>query len=239
MPRIILLILVLLVAVYLVSRFRRLSPDRQKQLIKALIITGLVALLGVLALTGRLNWIIAAIGALLPLLPRAGKLLFSLWPALLPYFRRYKQNKQANMQAQFVKLQIDMLTGEIQGVVLQGKFKGNQLQQMSLEQIKALLEECAQQDKESAALVTAYLDRKYADWSPGSGAGSSAASDMPDTDMNEQQARDILGVSKKADKEEIIKAHKVLMQKLHPDRGGSDYLAKQINRARDALLKSL
>jgi len=143
------------------------------------------------------------------------------------------------MQSQFVKLQIDMLTGEIQGVVLQGKFKGNELQQMSLEQLQELLDECAQQDMESAALVTAYLDRKHADWSADRGTGSSTASDMPDSDMNEQQARDILGVSKKAAKEEIIRAHKVLMQKLHPDRGGSDYLAKQINRAKDTLLKLL
>jgi DnaJ-class molecular chaperone len=54
--------------------------------------------------------------------------------------------------------------------------------------------------------------------------------------MSEQQARDILGLSADATKEEVIKAHKRLMQKMHPDRGGSDYLAAQINLAKQVLL---
>lgn len=54
--------------------------------------------------------------------------------------------------------------------------------------------------------------------------------------MTAAQAREILGVKAGATKEEIIKAHKRMMQKVHPDRGGSDYLAAQLNQAKDTLL---
>jgi hypothetical protein len=54
--------------------------------------------------------------------------------------------------------------------------------------------------------------------------------------MTAAQAREILGVKAGASKEDIIKAHKRMMQKVHPDRGGSDYLAAQLNQAKDTLL---
>ncbi len=53
--------------------------------------------------------------------------------------------------------------------------------------------------------------------------------------MSRQDAADILGVDINASNEEVREAHKRLMQKIHPDRGGSDALAKQINNAKDIL----
>lgn len=56
--------------------------------------------------------------------------------------------------------------------------------------------------------------------------------------MSVAEAYKILGLESNASKQEIILAHKKLMQKMHPDRGGSDYLAAQINLAKDVLLKN-
>lgn len=55
--------------------------------------------------------------------------------------------------------------------------------------------------------------------------------------LTDQEALSILGLKKGASKHDIIVQHKRLIQKLHPDRGGSDYLAARINQAKDTLIK--
>jgi len=237
LPRIILLLLVLALVFYLLLRFRRLDALKQKKILYSIAMLLLVGLLVVMVLTGRLNWLIAAIGALLPLIPRMIRFFMGVLPTVLPYFQRYQQNRQSNMQARFIRLQIDMLTGELQGEVLEGRFAGQKLQAMSHEQLLLLLEQCKQHDSESAALLVAYLNRKHSGWAKAE--SSEYESAATDSTMSVQQARDILGVLDSATKKDIIKAHKRLMQKMHPDRGGSDYLAQQINKARDTLLEKV
>ena len=69
----------------------------------------------------------------------------------------------------------------------------------------------------------------------------SSSQEVEDTNqkMNEKRALQVLELKKGASKEEIIAAHRKMMQKIHPDRGGSVYLARVVNEARDYLLERL
>ena len=57
--------------------------------------------------------------------------------------------------------------------------------------------------------------------------------------LSSDEALAILGLQRPFTREEVIKAHRKLMQKVHPDRGGNDYLAAQLNAAKEVLLREL
>lgn len=56
---------------------------------------------------------------------------------------------------------------------------------------------------------------------------------------SEDEALSVLGLKPGADRQAVLEAHKRLMRLVHPDRGGTDYLAAKINQARDILLERL
>jgi DnaJ-domain-containing protein 1 len=120
------------------------------------------------------------------------------------------------------------------GEVLQGRFAGRRLSALSRDDLLALHAE-TQADADSAALLEAFLDRAYPDWRAGGASASSAAS--PAAAMGADEARRILGVGDGASPEDIKAAYRRLMAQMHPDKGGSDYLAAKVNQAKDVLLK--
>ena len=237
-----LIALAAIAGLYLVFRWFVRQPRRTQLQVAA--VAGGVALIA-LSATGRLNWVFALFGALLPFLRRLLSLLAYL-PAFQRIYRQFKSarpeagkstGQQSTVETRFVRMTLDHDTGEMNGNVLEGRFAGNELQELSLEQLVALLAECAREDEESAALLRAYLDREHGeDWEereqPQAGDDAAGFSSQ----MTRHEAYEILGLDEGATEEQIIEAHRRLVQKVHPDRGGSTFLASKINQAKDVLL---
>jgi len=162
MARLIILIAVLAIVLIVWHKIKKADAAERKKLIFWSILGGVGATLALLAVTGHLNIITAAIAGLIALLPRAASLL-----RYLPFLSRlYQQNKNGQQHA-------------------------------------------------------------------------SSAPPTADTEMGMEKAMDVLALKPGHSKDDVIQAHRRMMQKLHPDRGGSEFLAAQINTAKDVLLKNL
>lgn len=138
-----------------------------------------------------------------------------------------------------LSMQLDHATGELAGEVMRGQFAGRSLDSLGLAELLELLADCQREDPRSVALLQTYLDRRQPDWrahvagEQAHGAQQEAASGGA---MDEATACSILGLSPGASADDIKAAHRRLMTKLHPDHGGSSYLAAQLNQAKDFLL---
>lgn len=212
-----------------VRRAKSKPPADRRKYILTLTLTVLAGALVLLALTGRVHWIGALIGALLPFVRQAFPLLIRLVP-----FIQQQRNAQAasggktsEVETPWLHMRMDHDSRRLSGSVKQGTFAGKTLDELSLEQLRELSLEC-QQDQESVELLNSYLKHRFG--------GTNQQSSRNTSNMTRAQALAILGLEEGADREAIIKAHRGLMQKLHPDRGGNDYLAAQINQAKDILL---
>jgi hypothetical protein len=204
----------------------------------------LAAVLLTLVLTGRAHWLTAVFAAMLPFVRGMLTLLGS-----IPLLKRVladidalkSRNEPSNgqtstVQSKYIRMTLNHDSGDIDGEVLAGQFEGSTLDQLDLDALLQLLREC-QNDEESVALLQSYLERKYADtWQQQAGAQGQQQTDSASGEMSCEEALQVLGLSSDAGEAEIIEAHRRLMQKLHPDRGGSAYLAARINLAKDTLL---
>jgi hypothetical protein len=142
--------------------------------------------------------------------------------------------QSSGVKTSMLSMELDHDTGAMDGEVLSGAFQGQRLSDLSLEQLLALLGECASANDRSDALLIAYLDRAHPDWRNASGAGGGAAAGQS---MSRAEALDLLGLKEGASEKEIQAAYRRMMKKHHPDSGGSQYLAARINEAKNILLR--
>ena len=133
-------------------------------------------------------------------------------------------------------MELDHDTGRMHGRVLVGSHQGASLDALDRATLMKLLSEI---DDDSRDLLAAYLDRREPDWREHAqrDAGASARP-AGGGKMTEEEAYQILGLQPGASTEEISRAHRSLIKKLHPDQGGTTYLAARINEAKDVLLRN-
>jgi hypothetical protein len=145
-----------------------------------------------------------------------------------------EEQAASQVRTAWLEMTLDRRSGTLDGRVLAGRYAGRRLSALALDELLDLRDELAD-DADSLRLLEVWLDRRDPLWRTRRPASGGAG--MTDAgQMDEATALAILGLEPDADEEAIKAAHRRLMAKLHPDHGGSDFLATQINRAREVLL---
>ena len=236
MIRILFVVAIAIFAITLLWRVQQLPPHRRRAGVIQLILMLAVVLVVWLTVTGRMHWVGAALtGAFvflrqtLPWVLRA-----------LPFLQRWRQSQssgsgQSSIQTSFLSATLDHDTGNISGEVISGLYEGWRLDDLSTEQLEGLLVQYSSDDQESAELLRAYLAQRN-DWEDQEAEQRSEQAQAAQAMSSRAEALATLGLDDTASEEDIIAAHRSLIQKLHPDRGGNDYLAAKINQAKDFLL---
>jgi hypothetical protein len=226
-----LLAIIIIVALYLfLNWFRNQAPHQISQALKKTALFAIIGLMLFLAATGRLHWLFALLVSLLPFVKRLLPLLRYV-PLLGLGYRRYQARRatkqgstpgqNSQVQSRFIRMSLDHDSGRIDGVIIAGPFNDQRLSQLQLEQLLECWQQWQQQDQESARLLEAFLDQSFG----------------PQWREQVNEALAILGLKHPVSREDILQAHRHLIARLHPDRGGSTYLASKINQARDLLLR--
>jgi hypothetical protein len=139
----------------------------------------------------------------------------------------------SRVRTQYFEMELEHDTGVMRGRVTDGAHQGAELGDLDVKTLVAML---AEVDEESRALLIAYLDRRDAGWSEhAEGDAASRRSTASSGKMTEEEAYQILGLERGASADAITRAHRTLMKKLHPDQGGSTYLAARVNEAKEIL----
>jgi hypothetical protein len=150
--------------------------------------------------------------------------------------RTQKSSAQTSrVRSAYFEMELDHDTGAMRGRVLAGRHQGADLERLDVETLVAMLGEI---DEESRALLVAYLDRRDPGWSEHAQADAAAGRRASSSGkMSEEEAYQVLGLQPGASADDISRTHRTLMKKLHPDQGGSTYLAARINEAKEILLR--
>jgi hypothetical protein len=150
----------------------------------------------------------------------------------------------SRVRSAMIEMELDHATGALNGTVLAGPFEGRVLNSLARPQCQALWKLCRTDDPDGARLLEPYLDRRFPGWGEAGeedgdarrAAGGDGRPRRPGK-MTEEEAYEVLGLRKGATRDDVARAHRGLMKKLHPDHGGSTDLAARVNEAKEILLR--
>ena len=228
MPYILLAIAVAIGLFLVIKGLRGTSPKnlgRMIAMVAVLLGTGIIVFFAATGRLGPIGW--AAL--LLPLLLRLRQI-----RRAFRNMRGPTPGRSSDVETRFLRMELDHDSGVLRGTVIAGRYEGRTLDELTLGELLDLLRECRVEDPQSASVLESYLDRVHGAAWRGGGEGARAAASGGA--MTREQALEILGLSPGASAEDIREAHRNLLRANHPDRGGSTFIAAQINQAKDVLL---
>jgi hypothetical protein len=143
----------------------------------------------------------------------------------------------SRVRSQFLDMSLDHDSGGLEGQIVAGPYAGHSLAEFDLPQLTAMIPGF---DAESVSLLESYLDRRFPAWRQDAQGNTAGGQSRPAASgkMTDEEAYQILGLQPGAGRADIGRAHRALMKKLHPDQGGSTYLAARVNEAKDTLLRT-
>lgn len=224
----ILAILVLVLGLWALHGFTKADPKKLVPVLRKSGGFGALALAVFLAARGRVE-------LALPLGIFALTLL-GWMPGLANYRRRTQKSsgQTSRVRSAVFEMELDHDSGAMRGRILVGRHEGVPLDALDVASLTEMLPEI---DEDSRALLMAYLDRREPGWREHAQGDTNAGPPPRSGKMTEEEAYQILGLQAGASAQDIGRAHRSLMKKLHPDQGGSTYLAARVNEAKDVLLK--
>ena len=225
-------LVVLALLLWALHAFTKVKPQTAAVVLKTGGGLGALAVAGLLGARGRLD---VAIPLGLTGLGLLGWLPWSI-PGLGARMRK-STGQVSRVRSAFVEMELEHDTGTMRGRILAGRHEGAALDALDVATLAGFLPDI---DEESRSLLMAYLDRREPLWRENAQADATAGSSRRGWStgkMTEEEAYQILGVQPGASAKDIGLAHRSLMKKLHPDQGGSTYLAARVNEAKDVLLR--
>jgi hypothetical protein len=229
--------LVLVLTVVALKAYTKAPPALLARLLKRAAGVGALGAGALLLMRGRLDVAMFLFGV--------GLWLLGLWGLPSRAFRSAGTSRPSGVsrvRSAMIEMELDHATGAIRGVVLAGRDEGKQLDALTRSNVMEIYATCQTDDPEGARLLEVYMDRRFSGWRQArdgerdAGRAGPGAVRRPGS-ISEDEAYEILGLKKGAARQDIARAHRDLMKKLHPDHGGTTDLAARVNEAKEVLMR--